>query len=226
MRKTRERNEAIRMRREDGKSVKTIARVLGVSSGSVSKWVRGVVLTDEQKVALDLRGNSGSSHLVASLANQKKSKDRRKEWQEEGSRLYEQNGKDFAVGCAIYWAEGSKRRNALSFCNTDANMMVFFVSFVRKFFEVSDDEISIAITCYLNNGLTIGQIQNYWLDMLGLPEACLRKATMKSKYYDGIESGKHPYGVCRIDIGRTDVAQKIFGAISKAAGIDGNRWLG
>ena len=40
--------EAIRMRKEDGKSIGDIAKKLVVSKGSVSRWVRDVELTEEQ----------------------------------------------------------------------------------------------------------------------------------------------------------------------------------
>lgn len=215
-----ERENARQLRRE-GKSVKTIARELGVSTGSVSLWVKDIPLTDEQKSIL---GTGGNQHL-ASLANQEQSRSRRMEWQEAGREMYLREGKEFAAGCAVYWAEGSKRRNEVSFCNTDEKMLVFFLSFLRRFFGIKDEEVSLSINCYLNNGLTLEQIQHHWLKVLELPGSCVRKATLKSKYYDGKSSGKHPHGVCRVRVCKTDIHQKIFGAISEMIGNEGECWL-
>jgi predicted transcriptional regulator len=53
--KTVERNQARRMRRDEGRSIKEIARLLGVSTSSVSHWVRDVELTDAQHSALQAR---------------------------------------------------------------------------------------------------------------------------------------------------------------------------
>ena len=50
--KIKEKLEARRLRKEEGRSIKTIARILGVSSGSVSYWVRDISLTSDQIASL------------------------------------------------------------------------------------------------------------------------------------------------------------------------------
>jgi transposase-like protein len=50
--KTEERNEARRLRAEQGASVKELARLLGVSRSSVSLWVRDIELAETQYLAL------------------------------------------------------------------------------------------------------------------------------------------------------------------------------
>ena len=53
--KIRERDEARTLRREQGQSIKEIARAVGVSTSSVSHWVRDIELTEEQIEALRAR---------------------------------------------------------------------------------------------------------------------------------------------------------------------------
>jgi transcriptional regulator with XRE-family HTH domain len=50
--KIRERDEARTLRREQGQSIKEIARAVGVSCSSVSLWVRDIELTPAQIEAL------------------------------------------------------------------------------------------------------------------------------------------------------------------------------
>ena len=50
--KVAEREEARRLRREQGLPIKVIAAAIGVSSSSVSRWVRDVRLTPAQVAAL------------------------------------------------------------------------------------------------------------------------------------------------------------------------------
>lgn len=50
--KPQQRMEARRLRRQEGKSIKQIARLLTVSPSSVSGWVKDIALTDEQRVLL------------------------------------------------------------------------------------------------------------------------------------------------------------------------------
>jgi len=136
-----------------------------------------------------------------------------------------QNDPEFIFGCALFWAEGTKSRNQVSFCNTDKKMMLFFVNFLKKYFNISSEQFALSVNCYLNNGLTLEQIQKYWLDLLELPESCLRGCTIKSKYYDGKKSGKYPYGVCRIGVYKTEIAQQIYGAIKEMIGDKSDSWL-
>ncbi len=53
--KTRERDEARTLRRQQGQSIKEIARAVGVSPSSVSYWVRDIELTAKQVEALRAR---------------------------------------------------------------------------------------------------------------------------------------------------------------------------
>jgi transposase-like protein len=66
--KTVERNQARRMRRDEGRSIKEIARLLGVSSSSVSHWVRDVELTDAQHSALQARNRLHERQRLARAA--------------------------------------------------------------------------------------------------------------------------------------------------------------
>jgi transcriptional regulator with XRE-family HTH domain len=50
--KVTEREEARRLRREEGMAMKAIARELGGAVSSVSLWTRDIELTDEQVAAL------------------------------------------------------------------------------------------------------------------------------------------------------------------------------
>jgi transposase-like protein len=60
-----QRIEARRIRRQEGESIKVIARRLGVAPSSVSVWVRDIELTAEQHQAL-LRRNSSYNGQSAS----------------------------------------------------------------------------------------------------------------------------------------------------------------
>jgi transposase-like protein len=222
-----ERLEARRLRKEQGCSVREIAGKLGVSAGSVSRWVRDVVLSAEQEATLQARNPIFNHNLngVATFTNHTHARKKREQWQLEGRQLYRDGDKRYAFGCALYYGEGSKGKNTVGLSNTDTRLMIFWVNFLRDFFEIQDGEFAVSITCYLNNGLTLEEIQNYWLKAVGLPITVLRKATVKGKYYSGTGSGKYPFGVCTVRVHKTDVVQKLFGSIKEATGDDGVSWL-
>lgn len=105
-------------------------------------------------------------------------------------------------------------------------MIKIFVDFIRENFDVKDEEWRININCYLNDGLTIDDIQKYWLNFLKLPKECMRSFVIRNRYYNNNNKQKYPYGICRVRIHRTDVVQQIYGSIKEYANIsDDNLWL-
>jgi len=128
----------------------------------------------------------------------------------------------------LYWAEGAKERNMVTFANSDVAMMRFFVSFLRDCFGVDSSEFRLRLNVYTNNGMTLRQIEDYWLKALGLPRTALRGHSLNS--YPTSSSGKKrkklPYGVCFVTVAKsTHILQHIYGAIQEYAGFEEPRWL-
>jgi transcriptional regulator with XRE-family HTH domain len=99
--KTAERNEARRLRKEEGRSVKELAALLGVSRSSISLWVRDIELTEDQYMALRRRMGG---RIDGSRVNAVKGLERRRASQLAGRERA--RSKDFlhAAGCMLYWA--------------------------------------------------------------------------------------------------------------------------
>jgi hypothetical protein len=128
----------------------------------------------------------------------------------------------------LYWAEGSKDRNTITFVNSDREMVVFFVAFLRDSLGVSPEDITVRLNVYLTNGLTLREVEDHWLWALGLPRSSLRKPMINHAptSSSGRKRNKLPYGVCTIRVKRsTALVQHIYGAIQEYAGFDEPRWL-
>lgn len=163
------------------------------------------------------------NQVKATTAMVEKYKKQRYQYQEMGKTLLKEGDPEFLVGCALYWAEGKKRRNSTVFCNTDPYMMTTMISFFRKFFNTPDDKFSIRFDCHLDNGLTYQDIEDYWLGLLDLPKECVRKSTIRTNSTSRVV--KHPYGVCSLSVlNGTVTNQAIFGAIKEIAHIDKDSW--
>ena len=219
--KTKEREEARRLRKELGLSTVKIAERLGVAKSSAYGWTKDIQLTEDQEVRL--RWNSGCSEETGRKIAETWRK-RREEYQEQGREKAKDCDVEYAMGCMLYWAEGTKGRSTVGFCNTDVRMMKFFVMFLCKYFSVLKENMSLRVNCYLGNGFTIEEIQAYWLSELGLPESCLTKSTIKNGYY-GNRKVKHPYGVCTVRVCDVHIMQQIYGSIKALMRDDSNDWL-
>ena len=135
---------------------------------------------------------------------------------EEGRRLAKVNPPDYMYGCILYWTEGSKGRWSIDFTNSDKCMMQYFWRFLKKYFDCKDEDVTIYVNAYLENGLGMDDIQKNWLDSLGLPITCLRKFTNRAKYYDSTKSrrkNKQLYGICKLRVHNTSIVEKIIGSI-------------
>ncbi len=132
------------------------------------------------------------------------------------------------AGCMLYWAEGAKGGNTLTFANSDTAMVRFFVRFLTDAMGVSRRDLRVRLNVYTNNGLSIAEIEDHWLQALAVPRSCLRGHSLN--HYPTSSSGRKvhrlPYGVCSIKVVRsTLLLQHIFGAIQEYAGFDEPRWI-
>ncbi len=148
-------------------------------------------------------------------------------YQQEGRLAARQGDSLHQAGCMLYWAEGSKERNAVILSNSDLHMVRFFHRFLRECFDLPPQRFGLRLNVYTGNGLALWQVEDHWLEGLGLPRFCLRKHTVD--HFPTSSSGKKtnrlPYGVCSLTLYSTRVAQHIYGAIQEYAGFDEPGWL-
>jgi hypothetical protein len=216
--KTKERQEARKLRR-GGWSFSRILSKVSASKSSISAWVRDIKLTDSQKTKLMKDGAT-----VWGEKWREKWRNKRRSYQEAGKQQAKQGDLLHMAGCMLYWAEGSKCRNSVRFVNSDINMMRLFVMFLRRCYQVKASEITLKVSCYLDHGLSLRNIENWWLKELGLANASLRKGTVvkpRKKH----KRKKLKYGVCTVRVNKTEIIQSIYGAIQEYGGFQDNRWL-
>ena len=222
-----ERNLARELRRQEGLPLRVIAQRVGVAVSTVSLWVRDIELTPAQEAALDARNPARNGQLLGARNSSAGRREARQAAQEHGRRLAREHGPGFAVGCMLYWGEGTKTRNDVILANSDADLLALFVGFLRRYYALADDELVFSVNCFLNNGLTLDQIEAWWLDRLGLPRSSLRAAAVNSAS-SASKPRRHRvllYGTGRLAVHSTFVVQSIYGGIQEIAGIDRPEWL-
>ena len=128
----------------------------------------------------------------------------------------------------LYWAEGSKSRNSILFVNPDPAMVRFFVAFLRAYFGIADEAFRVDCNLFADHLERQREIEQFWLDIVGIPETCLRKSTVNvySKYSQKKRQNKLPYGTARVCVHSTQVVQSIYGSIQEYGGFERPAWLG
>jgi hypothetical protein len=222
--------ELAREMRRAGLPYKRIAANLGVSVASVHLWARDIELTDEQK-AFNLRGPRGPQNPehVRRRAESwaAKCRDLRRVCQDEGRSTAREGNALHQAGCMLYWAEGAKSRNTIQFANSDPRMVALFRRFLTDALSIPRESILFSINVYTNNGMSLREIELYWLDVLDLPQANARKhmTNHMPTSSSGRAKNKLPYGVCTLRIHNTWMLQHIYGAIQEYAGFEEPAWL-
>jgi Homeodomain-like domain len=226
--KTAEREEARRLRREQGMSVRDITDKLGVSRSSVSIWVRDIELTPEQHAALLARNPAYNRQRSGIAAHARKRRRQRLGYQEHGRQLAMIGDEFHAAGCMLFWGEGSRHRNAVVFTNSDPAMAAFFLDFLRLYFAVADEEVALSCNLFADHADRQREIEDFWLSRLSLPRSCLRKTIVNqySKYTTRKRTNMLPYGTCRIVVHRTRIVQSLYGSIQEYGRFERPEWLG
>lgn len=95
------------------------------------------------------------------------------------------------AGLALYAAEGGKTDGEVAFANTDPRMILFFCTWLRRFFNV--DESRLRIRLYLHQGLNIDEANAFWSNLTAVPPTRFRKP-YRAVADQSIRNSKHPLG--------------------------------
>jgi transcriptional regulator with XRE-family HTH domain len=222
--KTNERLEARRLR-ADGWSVREIEQYLDVARSSVSRWVRDIELSAEARDRLAAHTRLGP--LVAAQNKAARARVIRMSHQDRGRSLVHERDASYAAGCCLYWAEGEKCRNAVRLVNSDAEVLVYFIAFLRRHFEVPDDRMHVRCNLFADHEQQQRKIEDYWLERLELPRSSLKTSLVNSysKYSQKKRMNKLPYGTAELVVHSTEIVQTIYGSIQELGGFDRPEWL-
>jgi hypothetical protein len=130
------------------------------------------------------------------------------------------------AGCMLFWAEGSRNRNGVRFTNADLEMHRYFLRFLRECYGVPPSAVRLTVNCLLGNGLTLAEIEGWWLESLGLPDSALCGSVVNkpSRASKRVRRTLR-YGTARVSVASTELVQSMYGAIQAYAGFDRPQWL-
>lgn len=92
---------------------------------------------------------------------------------------------------------------------------------------MADEKFRVTCNLFADHRVHQHEIEQFWLDCLDLPAACLRRSTVNrySKHSQKKRRNKLPYGTCRLALYDTTVVQHIYGAIQEYGGFDREEWV-
>jgi hypothetical protein len=180
-----------------------IATELGVAKSSVSLWVRDVPFTPSKR-------RYGPRTRPNKLMQRKA--DEIDEMLEAGrQRIRQLSEREFLMaGAALYAGEGAKRDRLVVFTNSDPRLIVFFLAWFRKFFEI--DESRLKLRLYLHEGLDLHATVEFWAATASIPSSRFYKP-YRARADASIRTTKHQHGCVGIVYTSARTHREVMGIV-------------
>jgi len=210
----------VRRLRKQGKSIKNIAKIIGVSKSSVSLWCNDILLSDQQKENLLknnlLKINKGS--IIASENKKKERLNRVNFYKSLGiNKVGELSSRElFLIGSALYWAEGDKKQRRVVFINSDPEMIIVFIRWLNICLKIPKDRLYCRVEINQIHRQRFPNIQNYWANLIGIPLTQFRQPSFKKSKINKIyQNNQDYYGSLQITVSKgTNLNYEILGYIN------------
>ena len=203
-----EKLKAIELRRK-GLSYKEIRNSISVSKATLSKWLKDIELTDEQKSRLSrLQATAylGAKKIqAASIAHHNNIREAAKK---EVPFLIKDSF--FACGLMLYWAEGDKRSGRLQFSNSDSEMIKLMMRWFREFCKIPEEKFRISL--FIHKLHVREDCLEFWRRITNVPLSQFPKPYIKPTIFSN-RKNKLYEGTCVIRINSRDLLSKVLGWI-------------
>jgi predicted transcriptional regulator len=204
--KNKEYKETVRLRKK-GKSYREIAKSVGVSKNSVSRWCKNLVVPSKAKKIIEekikhnkhfFESYNKHKHEIVQLENKEIIKNAIKQVSSLTKREL------MLIGAALYWGEGYKRQDKISspcvrFVNSDPAMIKLFLKFLHEIMLIPKEKIRADIRIHPNikKKITV----NFWSRITNIKKAGFKITRQISRLSQG-KRPKHslPYGTLSITV--------------------------
>lgn len=197
---------AIVLRRK-GYSIKEIAKVLGISVGTSSLWLRDIVITPSGLARLEEKNRVSRIKGVQVQQSLRKNRLNLLETKIKAQIKSVKENKFFIKSlCAyLYWGEGNKTGSFVGFINSDPEMIRNFMFLLRSGFEV--DETKFRGLMHLHEYHDQQKMANFWSQVSGIPLSRFSKTYIKP--HTGKRKKKGYKGSLRIRYYDVKIAQEL-----------------
>lgn len=228
-----EKEKAIQLRRK-GKTYSEILAEVPVAKSTLSTWLKSVALANPQK-----QRQSHKRLLAAKRGGLARKQMRLRELAssiEQGKREINvlSDRELWLIGIALYWAEGSKQRNAnissgVIFANSDPKMIKTFLSWLCLI-HVPTSDIRFELYIHENRKENVSSFRRWWGTQIGVSTGAIdriyfKKSNLKTNRQNTTDLY---HGLLRITVrSSTTLNRKIYGwtegiVASLGSGVTGN----
>jgi transposase len=167
--------------RRQGHSYSEIRQVVGVSTSSLSLWLRDIPLTEEHRVAIEQRKLAGRARTTETLRGRRAASEQqiREAAKSQIQELAE--SELFVAGLVAYWAEGAKAKPWMSspsvvFMNSDPGMVQLFLAWLQLL-GIGPDRLSFRVS--IHESAEVDAAVSFWAGVVEVQAEKFMRSTLK-----------------------------------------------
>ncbi len=97
-----------------------------------------------------------------------------------------------AIGAMLYWGEGYKNytdNSVVDFANSDPNMILLFLAFLRKVYGIDESHLRVYLYCYSDQ--EINSLITFWSTLTSIPKSRFQKPYIRHDFRKEGRKMKH-----------------------------------
>lgn len=200
--------QAIKLRKA-GKSYSEIRKMIKVSKGTLSLWLRDITLTSKQEKRIYVELRQKNAYRMAK-SNQNKRIEITKEITEKAKKEALKLFKNplFSPGLMLYWAEGAKTSEVVRFSNSDPIMISFIMRWFREICNIPNEKFKIAL--HIHSLHCREDMLDFWSKVTNIPPSQFYKTQIKPTSL-GQRRNKLYNGTCSVTVYDKNLFRKMNG---------------
>lgn len=213
--KAEEKHQAVALRQQ-GESIKDIARNLRVAPSSVSIWVRDIALTVHQRQRLNRKGYSVDAIEKRRIVRITHTRQRHQALMDSAGKMIKRISKRelWLIGVALYWGEGGKTNHGSArISNSDPAVIKIMMRFFREICQVPEEKFTGHVHTFSH--LNAAVAEKYWSNVSGIARNKFYKTYSKPSVASKNKKDSLPYGTFQIYVNNTKLFFTIMGWIEK-----------
>ncbi|MFH1098691.1 MAG: hypothetical protein V1723_02100 [Candidatus Uhrbacteria bacterium] len=196
--------------RQQGQSYSEIKRALGVSKGTLSRWLEDLPLSANR--VRELR-DWNQKRIERYRETRRKTREAILEhvYRIMRRRVLPLTKRDlFLGGLFLYWGEGSKTKwNAPSLSNSDPVIVRFFVTWVIQSLGIDRQKIRVRLHCY--SDMDVQRERRYWSRAIGIPLVQFGKTYVKESTRSALSyKGGFGHGTCNVIVNNAAFGRSVI----------------
>ncbi len=196
----------VRKFREDGLSLGQIYQQTKIPKTTIRTWIKDINLSDDQLKVLKNR-----TQMALQEGRIKKEQHQRKARLINEKNMEEKGIKDIGklserdlliAGIALYWGEGfkNKHEHRLGFCNSDPDMINFYIKWLKKAFGINGADLIARLTLNESYKEKASEIEAYWSSITEIPKKQFAKTFYQKTKWRKQYSSNNYHGVLRLHV--------------------------